>query len=190
MAAKRIQKKYGKNKVKIIGIKKTDPILRDLICSFYNYDTEYIKNNFGKITISQFNCLSCRLSMYILSIIICKKKKINLVVDGARKKQLFAIEQDEMVNEFEKLFKIYDLEIYFPLLNEFDDFAIKNKILSYGFVPKMNESQCLLGMPILNNSINSDIINGCVNVYSKELFPKIKKIIKNYENMEFYGKYL
>ena len=190
IGAKRIQKKYGVEKVKILGVKKTDAILRELICSFYNYDIDYIKDNFGKVTISQFNCLSCRLAMYILAIIICKQNKINLVVDGARRNQLFAIEQDEMIGEFKKLFKQYEIEINYPLLDEINDYTVKNEILAHGFVPKMTEMQCLVGMPILKNAINEEIVNGCFNVYNKELFPKIKGIIKKYENIKFEGEYL
>ncbi len=185
-----MQKKYGSDKVEIMGIKKTDAIFRELICSFYNYDIEYIKKQFGKITISQFNCLSCRLAMYILSIIICKKQNIKLVVDGARKSQLFAIEQETMINVFKKLFKNFDLEILFPLLDETDDYSVKNQILAHGFVPKMNEGQCLLGMPILNNSMNSVILDGCLNVYNRELYPKIERIIETYKNIDFKEKYL
>ncbi len=189
IGAKRIQKKYGTDKVEIIGIKKTDAIWRSLICNFYNYDTNYIKEHFGNITFSQFNCLSCRLAMYILSIIICKQKNIKLIVDGARKSQLFAIEQDKMIKEFKKLFKTFDLEILFPLLDEVNDYDIKNRILAHGFVPKMNEAQCLLGMPI-NNSMNEEILASCANIYKKELYPKIEKIIKNYENIEFSKEYI
>ena len=128
--------------------------------------------------------------MYILSIIICKKENIKLVVDGARKSQLFAIEQETMINEFKKLFKNFDIEILFPLLNEKDDFSIKNQILAHGFVPKTNESQCLLGMPILKDAINDDILEGCLNVYIKELYPKIEKIIETYQNIDFQENYI
>ena len=190
IGAKKIKNKFGEDKVNIIGIKKTDAIFRELICSFYNYDTNYINQKFGNITISQFNCLACRLSMYILSIIICKKENIKLVVDGARKNQLFAIEQETMINEFKKLFVKFDLEIIFPVLNETYDYSIKNQILANGFVPKMNECQCLLGMPILNGSMNDDILEGCLNVYMKELYPKIERIIETYKNIDFKEKYL
>lgn len=128
--------------------------------------------------------------MYILAIIICLQKNIDTVIDGARKSQLFAIEQEAMINEFKKLFKNFDIEILFPLLNEKDDFSIKNQILAHGFVPKTNESQCLLGMPILEKSINDEIIDGCLNVYIKELYPKIEKIIETYQNINFEGEYL
>lgn len=170
--------------------KKTDSIFRELICSFYNYDIQFIKEKFGNITISQFNCLSCRLSMYILAIIICLQKNIDIVIDGARKSQLFAIEQDKMIQEFHKLFQKFNLEITYPLLNEKDDFSIKNQILAHGFVPKTNESQCLLGMLILEKSINDEIIDGCLNVYHNELYPMIEEIIKKYHNINFEGEYL
>ena len=54
----------------------------------------------------------------------------------------------------------------------------------------MTEMQCLVGMPILKNAINEEIVNGCFTVYNKELFPKIKGIIKKYENIKFEGEYL
>ena len=190
IGAKKIKSKFGDEKVRIIGIKKIDAIFRELICSFYNYDINYIKNNFGNITISQFNCLSCRLSMYILSLIICKQENIKLVVDGARKSQLFAIEQEKMISEFKKLFKKFNIEIAFPLLDEEDDFSIKNQILAHGFLPKVNEGQCLLGMPILSDSMNDDILEGCLNVYIKELYPKIGRILERYKNITFKDKYL
>lgn len=189
IGAKKFQKKYGIDRVEIIGIKKTDAIFRSMINSFYNYDIDYIKRKFGNITISQFNCLSCRLSMYILAMLICKQKNIKLVVDGARKSQLFAIEQNEIIKEFKKLFKEFKLEIIFPLQNEQNDFEIKNKILAHGFVPKMNESQCLLGMPI-TSELNKNIIEGCLKAYHKELYPKIKKILEDYKEVEFEENYL
>ena len=111
-------------------------------------------------------------------------------MDGARKSQLFAIEQEPMIKEFKKLFKNFNLEIIFPVLNETDDYSIKNKILANGFVPKMNEGQCLLGVPILNASMNDDILEGCLNVYIKELYPKIERIIETYKNIDFKEKYL
>ena len=112
------------------------------------------------------------------------------MVDGARKSQLFAIEQEKMISEFKKLFKKFNIEIAFPLLDEEDDFSIKNQILAHGFLPKVNEGQCLLGMPILSDSMNDDISEGCLNVYIKELYPKIGRSLERYKNITFKDKYL
>ena len=78
----------------------------------------------------------------------------------------------------------------FPLLDEEDDYAIKNKILAHGFVPKMSESQCLLGMPVVDNGVNKAIMDACVNVYIKELYPKIAEIIDAYKNINLAEKYI
>lgn len=190
VGAKRIKKKFGSKKVNIIGIKKTDVIWRELIKDFNNLGIEYILNNFGNITISQFNCLSCRLAMYVLSIIVCKQKNIDVVFDGARKSQLFAIEQEPLISEFKQLFNQYGIEINFPLLDEKDDFYIKNQLLAKGFVPKMNETQCLVGLPISEMLISEDIVSGIKNVYVKQLYPKIENIINKYKNFEFAGNYI
>ena len=94
------------------------------------------------------------------------------------------------IEQFKNLFKEFDLEIVFPLLDEEDDYAIKNKILAHGFVPKMSESQCLLGMPVVDNGVNKAIMDACVNVYIKELYPKIAEIIDAYKNINLAEKYI
>lgn len=189
IAYKRLQKRYGTDRVNIIGVKNTDAIWRELICEFYNFDTKYIMNKFGKITISQYNCLSCRTAMYILSIIICKQNNINHVIDGARKCQLFAIEQPVFLNKFKKMFEENNIVIEYPLADEVNDFEVKNEILARGFVPKMNEAQCLLGMPMTNN-VDKEILNGLCKVFDYNLYPKINELINRYKNTKFEGDYL
>lgn len=188
VGARRIVKKYGSDKVKIIGVKNTAAVWRELIKDFYNLESKTINEKYGNITISQFNCLSCRLAMYILSIIICKEKDIKTVVDGARKCQIFAIEQEPMINLFKELFKKYNIEILYPMLEEEDDFSIKNQILAKGFVPKMNEAQCLIGMPV--KEISQEVVEGVSKVYSEFLYSMIKPIITKYKDFSFEGEYL
>ena len=43
---------------------------------------EEINKKYGNITISELNCLSCRLSMYVAAIIICIQNNIKYVADG------------------------------------------------------------------------------------------------------------
>lgn len=117
----RLKKRYGKEKIENIGIKNISGSFREFIYPFYNYTSSCIKENFGNISISQFNCLSCRFSMYIASIILAKQYNINFVYDGARKSQLFAIEQKEMLHKVKSLFNEYNLTIEFPLENETED---------------------------------------------------------------------
>lgn len=184
----RLVKKYGKDKVKYLGIKKIDAIFRTFIKSFYNLKVDKILNNYGKVTISQFNCLACRLSMYVTTIILCKQLNISSVADGARKSQLFAIEQDEMLNLFKDLFKEYKINLLLPVKNLEDNFEEKNEFLIRGIIPKVNESQCLIGMPLSTG--DEEILIASANIYKKLLYPKISDLVERYMNVGFGDEYL
>lgn len=187
---KRLEKKYGSDKIKFLGIKKIDAIFRELIKDFYNIKLNDIVKKYGNISVSQFNCLACRLSMYIQSIILCKRLNINYVADGARVSQKFAIEQNAMLDLFKLLFEKYNISFLLPVKNLNDDFQEKNDLLIRGVIPKANESQCLLGMPLEKNTIDDDILDATVKVYKELLFSKIDLLVKRYLNIDFGEEYL
>lgn len=184
---KRLMKKYSYDKIEKLGIKNVSGLFREFMYPFYNYTSSFINNRFGDISISQFNCLSCRLSMYVASIIICKQYNINYVYDGARKSQLFVIEQSEMLNKFKELFQKNNINIEYPLENETEDWKLKNELLLRGIVPKTLEPQCLLGVPLTSSEINENILIGTINTYEKYLKPKAIELIDKYKDIKFNG---
>lgn len=188
--AKRIQDKYGKDKVKIFKVQKIDAIWREFLYLYYNNKPSENLEKYGDIPISQFNCLSCRLAMYVMSIIIARKNNIDIIVDGARNSQHFAIEQNELLERFNKFFEEYELNIEYPLKDLEDDFELKNQILVRGFVPKTLEPQCLLGMPLDKNKIDKEIINATINILEKLLKNKAKEMIEKYKDIDIVGEYL
>ena len=188
--AKRILKKYGKNNVNIIGIQRIEAIWREFIYQYYNMKTSEILKSYGETTISQFNCLTCRLSMYIMTIILCLKNNIDTVVDGARKSQLFVLEQNELLERFEKLFKKYNIKIVYPVKELESDYELKNELLIRGFVPKMLETQCLLGVPLQQGEIDKEIINGMEKIYDNLLKNKAEELIEKYKDVDILGEYL
>ena len=187
---KRLEKKYGSDKVKYIGVKKIDGLFREFIREFYNFKSNLITKKFGNISISQFNCLACRLSMYVESIIICKQLKIDFVADGARNSQLFAIEQDQMLHLFIELFKLYNIELLLPVKNLKDDFQEKNEFLIRGIIPKVSESQCLIGMPLNSDIVDEEILSATVKIYQTFLFSKINSLIEKYNSIEIGENYI
>lgn len=182
----RISKNY-RNRIINLGAKNISGIFREFIYPFYNYTSKYINDEYGNITISQFNCLSCRLSMYLASIILSKNYNINEVFDGARKSQLFVIEQSAMLEKFKQLFNKYNLSIFYPLENADNDWKVKNELLVRGIVPKTLEPQCLLGVPLKKEDIDNSIIGAIKNVYKKYHEIKIEDIINRYKNCKIYG---
>lgn len=179
----RLIKKYGNNRVEFIGKKDISAIFRNFIVPFYNYKFDYIVNNYGPVSISQFNCLACRMSMYIASIIICKQKNIKVVVDGARICQLFVIEQEVMLKKFISFFKKYNIKIDYPVKNIDNDWELKNELLIRGLIPKTKELQCLLGCPVSKEEIDNQLIDSICNVYEKYLKDKAIKVINDYINI-------
>ena len=184
----RLVKKYGEDKVKYLGVKRIDAIFRTFIKDFYNLKVDEILKEYGKISFSQFNCLACRLSMYVTTIILCKQLNISYVADGARNSQLFAIEQDEMLDLFKDLFKENKIDLLLPVKNLENDFEEKNEFLVRGIIPKVSESQCLIGMPL--NVNDKEILIASVNIYKNFLSPKINDLIERYKNVEFGENYL
>ena len=169
---------------------RTAAIWREFAYLFYNKTISEILKQYGNTTISQLNCLSCRLAMYVMTIILSKKMDIQLVVDGARKSQLFAIEQDALLEKFQKFFDKYNLKIDFPLKDLQDDFELKNQLLIRNFVPKTLEPQCLLGMPLSSKEMTQEIIDATTNVFEELLLPKAYELIDKYKNIDILGEYL
>ena len=131
--------------------------------------------------------------MYIASIILCNQYNIKNVFDGARRSQLFAIEQREMLNKFEKLFSENGININYPLENETDDWRLKNELLLRGIVPKTLEPQCLLGVPTPSNEkegLSKNVLMATTNVYEKYLKQKAKEIIDRYKDLKLNGDFI
>lgn len=179
----RLIKKYGNDRIEFLGVKNISAIFRNFIVPIYNYEFDYIIKKFGTISISQFNCLACRMAMYVASIIICKQRNISVVVDGARISQLFAIEQEKMLNKFIAFFEKYNLTIDYPVKNINSDWDLKNELLIRGIIPKTIEPQCLLGCPISKEVIDDKLINSICNVFDKYLEEKAIKAIEDYNNI-------
>lgn len=167
----KLSKKYG-DRVCLLGIKNISIFFRNYINQLYNMPISEMLNKYGNTTISQINCLSCRLSMYIASIIICKKNNIKYVVDGSKSSY-----QDEMIDLFKELFQQYNISFLTPTRNHKDFLNIIKYIKS--FVPKIEEAECLMGLPI--KSI--DNVYTCVNIYNS-LLSLTNKLIEKYSDIE------
>lgn len=184
IGVERLAKKYGMEKVEYIGSKNISIFFRKFIRKIYNLHIDQIQKKYGNITISELNCLSCRLSMYAASIIICKQKNISYIADGARNSQLFVIEQDEMLNEFKELFKKYNINMLLPVKELVDDFEEKNELLVRGFIPKVNESQCLIGMPLCHSNVDNESLKTSIKIYRETYKSIIYEMIDKYEHIE------
>lgn len=169
----RLISKYGTDRVQFLGIYNTSGVWREFFIPFFNLKPSEIKKKYGEITFSQFNCLTCRTSMYIYSIALCNYLEIKKISDGARYDQGFVIELDPMLERFKKLLVEYGIDLILPVIDLDSDWKRKNELLIHGFVPKTLEPQCLLGVPLVEGKRpEEDIIQGTLEFFDKEIFGK------------------
>jgi len=174
----RIIEKYGKTRVKFLGIKNTSGIWREFFLPYFNLKPSEIISKFGEVTTSQFNCTTCRMAMYILSVVICEKLNISTIAEGARRDQGFIIEQDEMLERFRNFLSKFGIELLLPVQNLTSDWLLKNEMLISGFVPKTLEPQCLIGTPLNKKVLDAEILNGTLKFFDEYLLDKSLELIE------------
>lgn len=176
----RLIERYGEGKVEFWGIGVTSGY-------FYSLKNIYLINyskliNSYQLTLQQVYCLSCRTAMYIFSILLCKQLKINKIAEGTRKSQLFVIEQEPMLEEYKKLLGKYGIELLLPVLDLESDQEREESLLIRQITPKVMESKCLLGTPMLN-PLTPEEIDEYVRYFQNELFEPTLKLIKESEKI-------
>ncbi len=166
-----------KNQVEFLGIASTASYFLYYrgMADIENLNAEELYKKCGKISISQYRCLLCRMAMYTYSIALARKMGISYIAEGARKSQLFAIEQDELLNEFRDLCKKFDIELLTPVLDVVDDYEKENEIYMWDVNLCAYEAKCLLGFP-MNRKLTSEELDDIKKFYKNIRYLQEKDI--------------
>lgn len=175
--AERIIKRYGAEKAHFLGIYDISGIWRSFFGPFLNLKPAEIVDRYGNLTVSQFNCLTCRTSMYIHAIGICLKMDIHSISDGARYCQGFAIETPHILERFHNLTKEYGIRLLLPVIELSSDWERKNELLIRGFIPKTLEPQCLLGVPLPECGVDDEILQAATKFYDDLIYDRAHTLI-------------
>ncbi len=182
--AERIIKRYGEDKAKFLGIRNIVGIWREFFLPYFNMKPSEIIQEYGELTISQSNCLTCRSAMYTWSVIKAKKCKIKYIADGARRDQGFVIELPIMIEKFKQFLSEYSIKLLLPVYELDSDWKRKNLLLQRGFVPKTLEPQCIIGVPLSGGKAPDEKIQQAVeSFFEKIVLPRAREIIKNQINI-------
>lgn len=178
-AANRIIKRFSKENADFLGVKNIAGIWRNFFLPYFNLKPSEVLKEYGELTVSQFNCLTCRSAMYIWTIIKARQMGANYVADGARKVQGFAIELPNMIERFKSLFCEYSLELLLPVYELNSDWDRKNLLLLRGFVPKTLEPQCLVGVPLKGETAPDESVQKAVEkFFDKVVLPRLRIMIQ------------
>lgn len=183
--AKRIIERYGEARVKYIGTKSIVGFWRSFFQPIFTMKPSEIIKNYGELTMSQFHCLTCRTSMYILSVLLCKNMGIKFIAEGGRRDQGFIIELEAMISRYTTLLKENEIELMLPVYNLSDDWERKNELLIRGFLPKTYETQCYLGVPLSDSEKDNDVIDAVLRFYDEFMLDRIREMIKKSELVGF-----
>ncbi len=184
--AERIIKRYGAERARYIGVHKIAGIIREFFFPYFNMKPADQQKNFSGITPSQFHCLICRTSMYIYSILLCKKYGISFLAEGGRRSQKFVIELPGMAKErYAALTKSQGIELLLPVYDLESDWDRDNELLRRKYLSKCLEAKCLIGVPI-EDSVDLSVIDGVHAYYDKVILKHIEEhsLLDSYSFLE------
>jgi len=176
--AKKFEKMYGIDTVEYVGKITTIPKFRNNEIEIANIPFSQIQEKYGDCTISQIRCLNCRSAMYYEAIKYCLNNDINYIAEGARKSQLFSIEQPKMIEAYKKLVNKFGIELLLPVYDLDNDWNRDNELLRNGILPCASEDKCILGMPLLE-TVSEKQINTTTNIFNENIEPRYTKTLKN-----------
>lgn len=171
----RLVERYG-DRVSSLGTYDVSWVWRELLKPVMNKSASEILSDYGEITYSQLNCMTCRLAMYVYAIAICQEQGITEISDGARYSQNFVVESKAMLQCISSLLKKIDIDLLTPVAHVSANWERKNDLLRYGFVPKVLEQQCLMGMP-LDREVPSTVQAGVIAYFDKEVAPRVITLV-------------
>lgn len=175
--AMRFERGFGKDKVEYVGKITIVPAFRDNEIEIANIPFSVISSIYGDTTISQVRCLNCRSSMYYESLKYCLINDIHFIAEGARKSQLFSIEQPKMIQGYKELLNEFGIELLLPVYELEDDWIRENELMMYGILPSASEDKCILGMP-LNELIPEHQTDAIYNLFEEKIKPRYIKNLK------------
>ena len=179
IGASKLEERF-KDKVEFLGIASTASLFvsyREKV-NLENLNVLDLYNKYGKISISQYRCLLCRMAMYTYCVSLCKKMNIRYMAEGARKSQLFAIEQEELLNEFRNFCNKYDIELLTPVFDVFNEYEKENEIYMWGVDALAYEDKCLLGFP-MDRKLTIEELEDIKNLYKSISYLQEKDIDEN-----------
>ncbi len=180
--ANRLIERYGKDSVEFWGIGVTAGYyyaFQGLIANKTNRD---FLEQYPHLIYNQLNCLSCRTAMYIFSIALCQQLNIHKIAEGARKSQLFAIEQEDMIIEFKSFLQEFGIELLIPVYNLVSDFEREVLLMIRNINPKVMEPKCL-HVVSMNRPLSKEEIEDVVHFFRQELLEPSLRLIKESEKI-------
>lgn len=176
-----------KGKVHNLGVFQSVSEFMSMRQKTVNIPFNEIVKKYGNLNQNQLTCLSCRSAMYVVGIAVSKELGIKYIAEGARKTQMFAIEQKELLDGYRSVLERYDMDLMLPVFECESDYEVENELLriSYHFYDRVHdgtthyEAKCWLGNP-MDRTLTQEEIEGYSQLFECELEPRMVEDIDSY----------
>lgn len=176
-----------KGKVHNLGVFQSVSEFMSMRRQTVNIPINKIVEKYGNLNQNQLNCLNCRSAMYIVGVVVAKELKIKHIAEGARKTQMFALEQKELLDGYRNVLEKYNIDLMLPVFEYKNDFEVENKLWMisehlYDIVHENTthyEAKCWLGNP-MDRPLTQEEIDGYSKLFETELKPIMLKGIDSY----------
>jgi len=176
--AHNLEKRFGKEKIEFIGKITIVPEFRENEFEIGTMTLKEIIDKYGNTTISQIRCLNCRSAMYHEAILYCLNNDIHYIAEGARKSQLFAIEQPQVISSIKELLEEFNIELLLPVFDIKNEWEKENELMLFSDdLAIIGEDKCFLGLP-QDHEIPEDEILSIKNIFDTNIKPRYVEELK------------
>lgn len=152
-----------------------------------NMSLSSIMHKYGDLNQNQINCLNCRSSMYVVGAVVAKEIGIKNIADGARKTQMFALEQEELLDGYKSFLSKYGIALLLPVFEYATDKDVEQELWDYSsdFYKLIHdgtahyEAKCWLGVP-MHKPLSKDEILGYSKFFEDILEPEMERDVEKY----------
>ena len=125
--------------------------------------------------------------MYVVGAVVAKEMGINNIADGARKTQMFALEQEELLNGYKNFLSKYGITLLLPVFEIATDNDVKQELWDYSndFYNLVHngtihyEAKCWLGVP-MDKELSKEEILGYSKFFEDVLEPNMERDVDKY----------
>lgn len=188
---RRLQNRYGENKVEFAGVCSTAGILQQLNKQWMYMDYRTLGEKYPNIIHAQLQCLFCQASMWVAALAYAKAKGIKRVVAGNRGSDVFCTGMRSWIIELQDLGKELEIQVEFPVWNK-TEWDTKNgvsrdlEMVERLFEPQVLEPKCVVGRPVEKMHITER--SDMKNFFSHEIVPYLKPLVEKMAQVYTYLK--
>lgn len=183
---KRLQNRYGEDKVQFVGVYNTAALMQRVEHNWVYGSWKELGEKYPGCVNAQVRCLHCQTCMWLAAIAYAKAKGIKEIAAGYKSTDLFCTGMEKWIDRIAYVAEQHGIVVGFPLWEtpewgEYPEVGRDYEMLSRGFEPCVLEPKCLIGCPVQDRVGEEDMLryfDDCVVVSMDEMIDYMVGVFK------------